>query len=226
MNRSTTGQTNRRGDLSGNEQGASPLRLEAPRRRVQVPQLLVAVFLVAFSALVAVVLFSRAAAKEPVLALANAVTRGQVVAMDDLLVAYVASDDPIATVSSDDASSLVGLSAVADLPAGTILTSAHLISRTGLEDGEGVVGLALAPGEFPTLSLAPGDRVEVVATDGVDGTVSGRVISSAEVFDVAELGVQGDRFVSLRLPADLTAEVAAAAEADQVRLVLVAGADS
>jgi hypothetical protein len=202
------------------------LRLEAPRRRVQIPQLLVAVFLVAFSALVAVVLFSRAAAKEPVLALANPVTRGQVVAMDDLMVAYVASDDPIATLSSDDASSLVGLSAVADLPAGTILTSAHLVSRTGLEDGEGVVGLALAPGEYPTLSLAPGDRVEVVATDGVDGTGSGRVIASAEVFGVAELGVQGERFVSLRMPHELTAEVAAAAAEGRVRLVLVAGDDS
>jgi hypothetical protein len=202
------------------------LRLEAPRRRVQVPQLLVAVFLVAFSALVAVVLFSRAAAKDPVLALANPVTRGQVVAMDDLMVAYVASDDPIATLSSDDASSLVGLSAVADLPAGTILTSAHLVSRTGLEDGEGVVGLALAPGEYPTISLAPGDRVDVVATDEIDGTGSGRVISSAEVFDVAELGVQGERFVSLRMPRELTAEVAAAAAEGRVRLVLVAGDNS
>lgn len=224
MNRSTTGQsTTRRADPSGNGQRASPFRLEAPRRRIQVPQLLIAVFLVAFSALVAVVLFSGASAREPVLALANPVSRGQVVAMEDLMVVYVASDDPIATMSSDDASSLVGLTAVADLPAGTILTSAHLASRSLIGDGEGVVGLALSPGEYPTFSLAPGDRVEIVVTDGTGG---GRVIASAEVFDVAELGVQGERFVSLRLPADLTAEVAAAAEADQVRLVLVAGASS
>lgn len=224
MNRSTTGQsTTRRADPSGNGQRASPFRLEAPRRRVQVPQLLIAVFLVAFSALVAVVLFSGASAREPVLALANPVSRGQVVAMEDLMVVYVASDDPIATLSSEEDSSLVGLTAVADLPAGTILTSAHLSSRSLIGDGEGVVGLALTPGEYPTLSLAPGDRVEIVVTDGTGG---GRVTASAVVFDVAELGVQGERFVSLRLPADLTAEVAAAAEADQVRLVLVAGADS
>jgi hypothetical protein len=143
--------------------------------------------------------------------------------MDDLMVVYVASDDPIATLSSEEAPSLVGLNAVADLPAGTILTSAHLASRSLIEEGEGVVGLALAPGEYPTLSLAAGDRVEIVLTGGTGG---GRVIASAEVFDVAELGVQGERFVSLRLPVDLTAEVAAAAEAGEVRLVLVAGADS
>lgn len=224
MNRSTTGQsTTRRADPSGNGQRPSPFRLEAPRRRIQVPQLLIAVFLVAFSALVAVVLFSGASAREPVLALANPVSRGQVVAMEDLMVVYIASDDPIATLSSEEDSSLVGLTAVADLPAGTVLTSAHLASRSLIGVGEGVVGLALSPGEYPTLSLAPGDRVEIVVTDGTGG---GRVIASAEVFDVAELGVQGERFVSLRLSADLTAEVAAAAEADQVRLVLVAGADS
>lgn len=224
MNRSTTGQsTTRRVDPSGNGQRASPFRLEAPRRRVQIPQLLIAVFLVAFSALVAVVLFSGASAREPVLALANPVSRGQVVAMEDLMVVYVASDDPIATLPSEEASSLVGLTAVADLPAGTILTSANLAARSLIGDGEGVVGMALAPGEYPTLSLAPGDQVEIVVTDG---SGAGQVIASAAVFDVAELGVQGERFVSLRLPADLTAEVAAAAEADQVRLVLVAGADS
>jgi hypothetical protein len=181
------------------------------------------VFLVAFSALVAVVLFSGASAREPVLALANQVNRGQVVAMEDLMVVYVASDDPIATLSSEEASSLVGLTAVADLPAGTIVTSAHLASRNLIGEGEGVVGMALAPGEYPTLSLAPGDRVEIVVTDGTGG---GRVIASADVFDVTELGVQGERFVSLRLPADLTAGVAAAVEAGQVRLVLVAGAGS
>jgi hypothetical protein len=51
------------------------------------------------------------------------------------------------------------------------------------------------------------------------------VVASAAVFDVAELGTQGERFISLRMPATAAAEVAAAAAADQVRLVLVAGVD-
>ena len=224
MNRSTTRRQTRRADPSGNGQRASPFRLEAPRR-VQVPQLMIALFLVAFSALVVVVLFSRAAAREPVLALANAVTRGEVIAADDLMVVYVATDDPIATLSPSDTSRLVGFTAVADLPQGTILTSAHVVSASVLGDGEGVVGLALAPGGYPTLSLAAGDRVNVVVTGGT-GAVAGRVIASAVVFDVAELGAQGGRFVSLRMPVDATVEVAVAAEAGQVRLVLVAGGGS
>jgi hypothetical protein len=197
--------------------------LEAPRR-VQVPQLLIAVFLVAISALVVVVVFSRAAAREPVLALAYSVARGEVIAADDLMVVYVASDDPIATLSPGDTSRLVGLSAVADLSEGTILTSAHVVSAGALGHGEGVVGLALGPGEYPTLSLTAGDRVNVVVTDGTGA--GGRVIASAVVFDVAELGAQGGRFVSLRMPVDATVGVAAAADAGRVRLVLVAGSGS
>lgn len=229
MKRGSTG-TARRVEGSGNGQHtAVPFRLEPPRRRVQVPQLLVAVFLVAVSALAAVVLFSRAAAREPVLALASPVERGQVVASADLMVVYVATDDPIASLAGEAASGLVGLTAVADLEAGTILTSAHFVVRSLLDSGEGVVGLALAPGEYPTPLLAPGDMVDVVLTDGgtpeAGASGSGLVVSAAEVFDVAELGTQGQRFISLRMPAEAAAEVARAAAGGRVRLVLVAGTE-
>jgi hypothetical protein len=190
---------------------------------VQLPQLLIAVFLVAIGALVAVVVFSRAAAREPVLALAAPVERGRVVAADDLMVVYLASDDPIASLGSDELPRVAGLTAAVDLEAGTILTSADFVSGNELATGEAVVGVALAPGEYPTLRLAPGDQVDVVATDGASG--AGRVIVSAVVFDIAELGTQGDRFVSLQVPAEASAEVVAAAAADRVRLVLVAGSD-
>lgn len=230
MTRSTTSSSIGRADPAGDGKlGSGPFRLEPPRRRVQVPQLLIAVFVVAVSALVAVVLFSGAAAREPVLALAEPVERGQVISSGDLMVVFVATDDPITTLSSEAASGIVGLTAVADLEAGTILTGAHFVSRSVLDLGEGVVGLALSPGEYPTLLLVPGDRVDVVVTDGgssvSDSTSTRVVVQSAEVFDVAELGTQGDRFISLRVPATAAAEVAGAAGAGQVRLVLVAGVE-
>lgn len=224
MNRMTSSRSATRPDPAGNgQQGPSQLRVEPARPRVQVPQLLIAVFLVAIGALVAVVVFSRAAAREPVLALAQPVERGQVLAADDLMVVYVASDDPIASLGSDELARVAGLTAAIDLEAGTILTSADFVSGNELAAGESVVGVALAPGEYPTLRLAPGDHVDVVATDPVTDT--GRLIVSAVVFDIAELGTQGDRFVSLQVPASASAEVVAAAAADRVRLVLVAGSD-
>jgi hypothetical protein len=196
---------------------------------VQVPQLLIAVFVVALSALAAVVLFSQAAAREPILALANSVERGQVIRSDDLAVIYVATDDPIASLSSEAAAGLVGLTAVADLEAGTILSPAHFVSRSLLDGGEGVVGLALAPGEYPTPLLAPGDVVDVVVTNPGSlepgATDAATVVASGVVFDVAELGTQGGRFISLRMPAEAAAEVAGAAAGERVRLVLVAGVE-
>ena len=152
----TDTRSTKRPDPSGDSQrGTSPFRLEPPRRRVQVPQLLIAVFLVAASALAAVVLFSQAAAREPMLALANPVERGQVIASDDLMVVHVATDDPITSLSSEAATGLVGLTAVADLEAGTILTPAHFVSRSLLDAGEGVVGLTLVKFRYPCSGLAP-----------------------------------------------------------------------
>jgi hypothetical protein len=51
------------------------------------------------------------------------------------------------------------------------------------------------------------------------------VVSSAVVFDVAELGTQGERFISLLMPVEAATEVAGAAAEDRVRLVLVARVD-
>jgi len=227
MGRTTTS-TTRRAGAAGNGQPAGSLRVEPPHRKVQVSQLLIAVFLVAVSALTAVVLFSRAAGREPVLALAGPVERGQVIVASDLMLVYVATDDPVATLTPDAMTGLVGLTAVADLDAGTILTSAHFVARSLLGTGEGVVGLALSPGEYPTPRLAPGDIVNVVVTGrgSSDPTADPEVVVlAAEVFDITDLGTQGDRFVSLLMSAEAATEVAGAAAGDRVRLVLVAGAN-
>lgn len=230
MARGNKKMTPRRGDSSGaGQQFEGSLRLEAPRRKVEVPQLLIAVFLVAVSALAAVVLFSQAAAREPLLALGQPVERGQVITSGDLMVVHVATDDPISSLPPEAASGLVGLVAVADLETGTLLTAGHFVARSLLDAGEGVVGMALSPGEYPTLLLAPGDRVDVVFTgqmvsnEGV--TDNGVVVTSAEVFDVAEIGAQGNRFISLRLSTDDAALVAGAAATGSIRLVLVSGVD-
>ena len=224
MEQTTT--STRRAGPAGNGQPGGTLRLEPPHRKVQVSQLLIAVFLVAVSALTAVVLFSRAAAREPVLALASPVERGQVIVPSDLMLVYVATDDPVATLSPDAMTGLVGLTAVADLEAGTILTSAHFVSRSLLDTGEGVVGLALSPGEYPTPLLATGDIVNVVVTGrgSSDPTAEPEVVVlAAEVFDITDLGTQGDRFVSLLMSSEAATEVAGAAAGDRVRLVLVTG---
>jgi hypothetical protein len=222
QNTTTTGAARAAGD--GRREGAT-FRLEGRRRRVQVPQLVVAVVVIAVSALIGVVVLSNAAAREPVVALAADVARGEVVSASDLQVVYVASDDPVATLAGAEAPGLVGRVAVADLAAGSLLSPGMLVDRAVVAAGEGVVGLALVPGEYPTDQLAPGDVVDVIAIDGGTGSGAGAVVTGAEVFDVTELGTQGSRFVSLRMPAGDAATVARAAGTGGLRLVLVADAE-
>jgi hypothetical protein len=183
------------------------------------PQLVVALLLVGLGALGSVVLFSQASARQPVLALAAPLSRGDVVSAEDLRVAYVGSDDPVLTVSPDEVASLVGLVALTDLEPGTIVAPGYFAARMAVEAGEGVVGVSLAPGAYPSVHLSSGDVVDVVDSESPEGVVA----RGAVIFDVAELGVQGQRLVSLLLDSDTAAAVARVPE-DRLRLVLVAGA--
>ena len=208
-----------------NGQGAkdrvTELRLEPPaRRRVRVSELLVGAALAVGCALVAVLWHASATERTPVLAVANDVARGDVIAPSDLRVVYVGSDQTIVTLSRNQSAAVVGHVAAVDLEAGTILTAAHVADPQRVEAGEGVVGLALDPGQFPANGLAPGDLVNVVTA----GDAASKVLAEdAVVFAVESLGGQGRRFVSIRTSEQAANEIAAAAERGPVRLVLVAG---
>ena len=105
MNRTSTTGTTGRGRVTGDgHRTETPFRLEPRRRRVEASQLVVALLVIAVSALVAVVVFSRASARDPVLALTADIERGHVVGSEDLRVVYVASDDPVAMVPAGAAS--------------------------------------------------------------------------------------------------------------------------
>ncbi|MGH8874926.1 MAG: SAF domain-containing protein [Acidimicrobiia bacterium] len=203
-------------------------RLEPPPRQgVRVPQLVLGVLLVAFFALMAVLVVGAASKREPVLALASPIGRGEPLTSAHLRVAYLAVDQDVARLSESEASSLLGLVAVTDLREGTILTADHFARRVPLSSGEGVVGLYLAPGEYPVGVLAAGDLVDAVLVpergQSLEAASSEVLVKRAEVFDVAELAGQSQLFVSLRMGEAEAARLAAAAAAGRVRLVLVGG---
>ncbi len=232
----------------GNGRGSQDLRLEPPEpaRRTQVPQLVVAVFLVALFALGAVVLYTQATARDPVVALAVDVARGEAITPEMLQVVHVSTDDAIAFMAPDASPALFGQRAIADLPAGSLVSAALFVDNTALDDGEAVVGMALGPGEYPSPFLAVGDHVAVVRTvrdsselsdaigdvapsapagEGLEvpeqGVANFVLVADAVVFDLSPLGTQGDLFVSLRLSEDDAPVVAAADAAGAVRLVQV-----
>lgn len=195
------------------------------RRRSRLPEMAIGVVLMVAFALGAVLWHMSATDKTPVLALASAVGRGEVIEPGDLRVVYVATDGPIAHLPRSASSELVGRVAVADLEEGTLLTRGHVVARASLGPEDGVVGLALDPGQFPALGLVPGDRVNVVAgtPDGSPSADDSEAVLArrAEVYAVEEIGSQGRQFVSLRMPEEVANQVAAAAERGPVRLVMV-----
>lgn len=189
-------------------------------RRMRIPQLAVGLLLTGSAALAFVLWNAATVQRTPVLALASDVTRGQLLATDDLRVVHVGTDDLVTTMSPDQAADLVGRAAVTDLPAGALAVPGQFAAASTLTPGAGVVGLALGPGQYPTPQLRIGDLVNVVVT--AEGVPDRRLVEAAEVVWVEPVGTQGQRFISLLTGEGLAAEVAAAAARGEVRLVLVA----
>ena len=100
--------------------------------------------------------FTAATERTEVLALAEPVQRGDVVAVEDLAVAAINTDDVLATISPAGSGEVVGRVAVTDLPAGTVLTPAMFAAAEGLRPGAGVVGIELDTGDLPTRWPGPG----------------------------------------------------------------------
>ena len=102
----------------------------------------------------------------------------------------------------------------------------RLADAAALNAGDGVVGLALDPGQYPALGLAPGDRVNVVrsgetAPETDDAPDTQVIARGATVFAIEDLS--SDRKLVSILTSEGDAEVVAAtAGAGGLRLVLVA----
>lgn len=197
-----------------------------PKRRVRLPELAVGLLVTVMFALGAVLWHLNATTKVPALAVAAPIERGEVIEAADLRVVYVASDDPLARMSSAESSAVVGRVALVDLAPGTLLTRTVVADAAALKTGDGVVGLALDPGQYPALGLAPGDRVNVVrsgenAPEADQSTEAQVIARNTTVFAVEDLA--SDRKLVSILASEADAEaVAALAGAGGLRLVLVA----
>jgi hypothetical protein len=225
---------NRIGSPTSNGNGKMHLpTLAPPKRRVRLPELAVGLLVTVMFALGAVLWHLNSTSKVPALAVTNAVARGDVIAASDLRIVYVASDDQLARMTAAESATVVGRVALVDLAPGTLLTPAVVADAAALKAGDGVAGLALDAGQYPALGLAPGDRVNVVASGGTAATTGtspgAQVIArGATVFRVEDLA--SDRKLVSILTSEADAEAVAAAAgsgtggsgAGGLRLVLVA----
>lgn len=204
---------------SANREVVGALPTPVRRRR---PLLVVAALLL--GALVWLVVstgLDRASERVQVWGLAAPVVRGQVVDGVHLAPVEIAAPETAGLLVVTDArlGELLGGVWAADLPAGTLVSHGLILERLEVAADEALVGLALSPGRWPSPALRAGDVVMVVRT----GDQPGVLVERATVDGIAVLGdaVSATRLVTVAVPRGSVSEIAAAAAAGNVTLVVV-----
>lgn len=198
----------------------------SPRRRRRWSLALIGTLVTVGSALAFAVLWMNAGDREPVLAVARRVPAGQVIEARDLSVVRVSTDPGLQPISGSSLDEVVGRSAATDLVPGTLVTTEHLrADDSRLDAGEAIVGIALRAGQLPP-DLDGGDRVLIVrtVTPGTEAQEEslGTVLDEGIVRDVGDRDISsGAVVVSVVVDEEIAAEVAGAASAELISLVLV-----
>ena len=205
---------------------------QGPRRgrRRSIPLAAGGVVLVVVCALVFAEGWLAAGHRQPVLALAQPVAAGQVITAADLETVRVSAAGPVSLVPASRQAEVVGSTAAASLPAGTLLAGSDIGTPPPLK-GQVRLGLALKPGAYPP-DLAAGQDVDVLATPAAaaSGSSSSGAASAAlpvgeavvlSVSPAAATGGSGDTVVEIQVAADAMPQVAAANAAGQIALATI-----
>ncbi|WP_231961274.1 SAF domain-containing protein [Pedococcus dokdonensis] len=189
------------------------------RRPVLVAASLAAVIL---GALLGAWTWSSTSNTHEVVALRQTVTRGETITQGDLMTVQVGVDPALRTLPSDRLGSLVGQRAAMDMAAGSLVTAADVTTSVLPGKGWSVVGVALPPSLMPGETLLAGDQVRIVATPGQQGDVGQEPPEaiSATVVGLYPNGENGQTVVSVEVPQEQAAELAARAATGKVALVL------
>lgn len=211
--------------------GDGPVRgLPKPTERRRRPLLvIVGVLVAALAATLVAVTLNAVTQTQLVWQTSVSVVRGEPVTEDQLepVAVPLAAADTLLSASVESQGALTdGLVWSIDLPSGQLLSEPLMVDRLPIDPGQALVGLRLEPGGFPIAGLQPGDAVRVVGTDDGDATTSAPpvLVERATVEAVAALADQGPsspRLVTVQVPADRAAAVAAAGMAGQVSLAVV-----
>ena len=173
------------------------------------------------------VAYTSAGAKEPVVTVVREIPKGHVVTAADLSTVDVAGG--VVAVAGNHLASVLGETATVDLLPGTLLQRSMVSAGPSLPAGMAQVGVAVTGGQIPADGLAPGDTVEVLAlpAKGAAATATAAVattlVPKATVFSTRpDPSSTAGTLVTLKVPADAAAGIAAASGDNLVALVQVA----
>ena len=217
-----------------NHNGATPAGVAASRAEADVrvapppklrrrPALIAAsVAAIALGGLVAAFAWTSTSNTQSVLAVRVAVERGAVIAPEDVMAVQVSADPALRPVPASRASTVVGQRAATDMAAGTLVAAEQVSDAVLPAAGMSIVGVGLPASQMPGEPLLVGDSVRVVATPGQSGEVTAgeQVTIAATVVGVRVNEENGQNVVSVEVPEDHAAELAARAATGNVALVL------
>jgi hypothetical protein len=174
------------------------------------------------------VLVSRAGDTSEVLVAARPVAAGHVIEADDLTAVKVAG--PVRAIAAAEMSTVVGSTAAVGLVDGQVLNRGMLTAATVPAPDQAVIGLALAPGQFPADGLEVGDPVLAVMIPSAGDTAAAptaRALTTAEVYGLrADPSHGGDTLVTLLLPLNMANQVLAQSAVGRIGLVKVTAAST
>jgi hypothetical protein len=205
----------------GNDGGQASVT-PAPRLRRRPLLVIASVAAVILGALLGAWTWSSTSNTHDVVALRQTVTRGETITQSDLMTVQVGLDPALKTIPGDRVARLVGQRAAMDMAAGSLVTAADVTKAVVPGKGMSVVGVALPPSLMPGEPLLTGDQVRIVATPGEQGDVGQQLPEaiSATVVGLYPNGENGQTVVSLEVPQEQAAELAARAATGKVALVL------
>lgn len=202
--------------------------LDPAPKRSRTPEVALGLLLIVLASLGALWLFGVATERSEALALASDVAAGEVLTRDDLMVVEITTNDDLAVLSRTDLDTVVGEMAVADWPAGALVTPSMFVTDDVLTPGSATIGIEVSAGAMPVTGLGRGDDVILVETPATssleepsEDAKAGPVLANAVVLEVVSVGTDGAQRVSVVLSAEAARAVAVADAQERVRLVKV-----
>lgn len=211
-------------DVDTTEDTTKGARVVAPPPKLRRRPALVAasIALICLGGVLAAFAWTATSTTRAVVAVRDAVQRGQVIEAGDLMTVQVSVDPALRTVPAAQLATLIGRRAATDLAAGTLVTANQVTDQTMPSSGQSLVGVSLPPGQLPGEELVAGDRVRVVSTPGAQGEIGDAppVTVAAEVVSVRVNDEGGQVVVTVQVPEGDAADLAARAATGNIAIVL------
>ncbi len=190
-----------------------------PRRR-RPAMIALAFALVGAGILASAALYQRQNHQVPVLLVTSPVPIGAVITAGDLGTASVAAGPGIQDIPARQLGQVVGLVAATSLRPGTLLAPSELTSSQSPAAGQVLVPVAVKPSMLPATGLAPGDHVEVVATQGSAPAVLTAPAAGVVEAVTATPAQDGSDVVDLLVASKSGAALAQQAATGQIALII------